>query len=253
MRNLIQRIAASATGGDNTGKTYEDVIPDYSSMGYKKFELYATGRGASPDYSKGSKYYADMAKKHGLTYSSFHLPPIKDNDPASFEDALKWAQFAEELEIPVCVFNSFKKESYVSLLTRMIDEVEKRKFKFNLVVQIHEGRAIETLEDIVDVLNEVTHPRVSALHELGSFHALGISWKKVIDTFWPRIGLFHLKDMIGPQSVPFGTGEVDFKALFDEVDKIGYKGDFVIELSPVDKENTNRYIREALQYLNQFA
>ena len=251
MRNLIDRIAASATGGDNS-KTFEEVVPDYGAMGYRLFELYATGRGASPDYNKGAEYYAKMARENGLKYSSFHLPVIETDSPESFEDAVKWACFAEELKIPVCVFNAAEKKSYAKLLAKMLEEVESRELGFNLLVQIHEGRSIETFEDVQDILGEVKHPRVMALHELGSFHAVGVSWQKVIDNFWPRIGLFHLKDMVGSQSVPFGTGEIDFAALFNEVEKIGYQGDFVIELNPKDKENTNRYIREALQYLKQF-
>ena len=251
MKNLTERIAASATGGDNS-KTFEEVFPDYSVMGYRKFELYAAGRGASPDYNKGAGYYANMAREYGLRYSSFHLPVIEDDDPESFKDALKWACFAEELDIPVCVFNAAGKKSYAKLLAKMLDEVEARKLRFKLLVQIHEGRSIETFEDVQGILKEIDHPRVMALHELGSFHAIGVSWQKVIEHFWPRIGLFHLKDMIGPQSVPFGTGEIDFAALFAQAEKIGYQGDFVIELNPKDKENTNRYIREALQFLKQF-
>lgn len=251
MRNLIQRIAASATGGDNV-KTFEEVIPDYSAMGYKQFELYALGRGASPDFNKGVVYYADKAKKYGLKYSSFHLPAIEADEPESFKEAVKWAQFANELEIPVCVFNSHKKESYAKLLAKMVAKIEECKFKFNLVVQIHEGRSLESLEDVQQVLKEVDHPKVMALHELGSYHAIGISWQKVIDCFWPKIGLFHLKDMIGTQSVAFGTGEIDFIALFSEVERIGYKGNFVVELNPKDKENTNKYIKDAFQFLKQF-
>ena len=248
--DLIERIAASATGGDNS-KKFEEVLPAYSAMGYKKFELYAEGRGASPDYSKGSAYYASFAKDHGMKYSSFHLPVIEEGSAESFENALKWAAFAEELSIPVCVFNAKEKKHYAKLILSMLEDIEKRKLNFNLVVQIHEGRALESFEDIKEILDQVKHERVMALHELGSFHALGVSAQQVIDAFWPKIGLFHLKDMIGSQSVPFSKGEVDFTSLFKEVNRIGYKGDFVVELSPVDMENTHRYIGEALTYLKK--
>ena len=249
MRNLIQRIAASATGAD-ARRPFDEVVLEYSAMGYRQFELYANGRGSSPDYSKGAAYYAQKAKEQGLTYSSLHLPAIEDGNGESFEEALKWYSFACELGIPVCVFNSHKKESYARLLAKFVAEIEAQ--KPILVVQIHEGRSLESLEDVQQVFKEVDHPKVMALHELGSYHAIGVSWQKVIDTFWPRIGLFHLKDMVGTQSVAFGTGEVDFAALFNAVDSIGYQGSFVVELSTVDKENTNKYIADAFQYLKQF-
>ena len=249
MRNLIQRIAASATGGDS-GKPFEEIVPNYSAMGYKCFELYATGRGSSPDFAKGTAYYANKAKEYGIKYSSLHLPAIEPDSQESFDEALKWVKFADELGVPVCVFNSHSKESYAKLLAKMAAKIEG--FKPILVVQIHEGRSIDTLEDVQCVMKEVDHPKVKVLHELGSYHAIGVSWQKVIDCFWPRIGLFHLKDMVGSQSVPFGTGEINFAALFDAVDKTGYQGSFVIELNTKDKENTNKYFREALQFLKQF-
>ena len=249
MRNLMEKITASATGGD-VPKPFEEIVPDYASMGYRQFELYATGRGSSPDYGKGAAYYAQKAKEYGIRYSSLHLPAIEDGDEASFEDAFKWYRFADELGIPVCVFNSHKKESYAKLLAKMVTKIET--FKPVLVVQIHEGRSLESLEDVRQVLKTVNHQKAMALHELGSYHAIGVSWKKVIDTFWPRIGLFHLKDMVGGQSVPFGTGEVDFASLFKTVESIGYSGSFVVELATTDRENTNRYFREAFQFFKQF-
>ena len=249
MRNLMEKITASATGGD-VRKPFEVIVPDYASMGYRQFELYAGGRGSSPDYSKGAAYYAQKAKEYGIRYSSLHLPAIEAGDNESFKEAMKWFRFADELGIPVCVFNSHKKESYAKLLAKMVSETEA--FKPILVVQVHEGRSLESLEDVQQVLKEVDHPKVKALHELGSYHAIGVSWKKVIDTFWPRIGLFHLKDMVGPQSVAFGTGEIDFASFFDTVNSIGYTGSFVIELATKDNENTNRYFKEAFQFFKQF-
>ena len=249
MLSLIQRITASATGGDSQ-KPFEEIVPDYHSMGYQQFELYSTGRGSSPDYNKGAAYYAQKAKEYGIRYSSFHLPPIEEGDEKSFDEALKWYYFANELEIPVCVFNSHKKEFYAKLLSKMVAKIES--LKPVLLVQVHEGRSLESLEDVQQVLKEVNHPKVKALHELGSYHGIGVSWKKVIDTLWPRIGLFHLKDMVGSQSVPFGTGEVDFASLFETVKSIGYEGSFVIELATKDSENTNRYFREAFSFFKQF-
>ena len=249
MKNLMQRIAASATAGD-AKRPFEEVVPEYSKMGYKMFELYAGGRGSSPDYNKGSAHYAKRAKELGITYSSLHLPGVEPGNEESFEAALKWVKFAEELNIPVCVFNCHSKEGYAKSIAHMVKKIEG--LKPGLVVQIHEGRSIDTLEDVQKVMKEVNHPKVNVLHELGSYHGIGVSWQKVIDSFWPRIGLFHLKDMIGPQSVAFGKGEVDFAGLFKKCDEIGYKGSFVIELNTKDPVNTNRYIAEAFQFLKQF-
>ena len=250
MKDLLKRIAASATGGDSK-KPFEEIVPIYAKMGYKLFELYATGRGSSPDYSKGAAFYSTKAREYGIAYSSLHLPAIVSGSNDSFEQAVKWLKFADELNIPVCVFNAAEKESYAMLLKKILPIAEN--LKPELVVQVHEGRSLDTLEAVKTVLKEVNHPKVKILHELGSYHAIGEPWKKVIDEFWPRIGLFHLKDMAGPQSVPFGTGEIDFASLLTTVDSIGYKGNFVLELDPKDRENTNKYFAEAFKFFQRLS
>ncbi len=93
--------------------------------------------------------------------------------------------------------------------------------------------------------------RLKVQHEVGSFHAMGVSWKEVCERFNTRIGLVHVKDMVGEQSVPLGTGEIDIPGLFDFMRSIGYEGFYVIEISNKDHENTNRYFAEAVKYLKE--
>jgi sugar phosphate isomerase/epimerase len=248
MAKVINRIAASATGGDSK-KPFEELVPQYAGMGYKKFELYATGRGSSPDYDKGVSYYRQAADELKITYSSFHLPAIDYYAAGSYETALQWMRFASQLDIPVCVFNSAQKDKYAEMIRRMALETEG--LLPVLVVQIHEGRSIETLDEVEQVINSANHPKVNVLHEVGSYHAKGVSWQKVIDVFGKKIALVHLKDMVGKQSVPFGSGEIDMPALFKALDAIGYTGDFVVEMDPPDKINTHLYIRQALEYIGR--
>lgn len=243
---IANRVAASATGGDSK-KPFEEVVPQYAEMGFKKFELYAVGRGSSPVYEKGPAYYQDMADNLGLTYSSFHLPAIDFYNDDSYQSAKAWAAFANVLNIPVCVFNAVQKDKYAMLISRFAAETESLKAVY--VVQIHEGRSIETLEEVQDVLAKANHPKVKVLHEIGSYHAKGVTWQKVIDIFGQDIALVHLKDMVGRQSVPFGTGEIDMPALFTSLEKTGYQGDFVVEMDPVDRSNTHLYIGSALNYV----
>jgi len=246
MGKVIDRIAASATGGDSK-KAFEEIVPQYAKMGYKKFELYATGRGSSPLFEKGVSYYKQIAEELNISYSSFHLPAIDYYAAGSYSAALQWMEFANQLGIPVCVFNSVQKDKYSEMIQRMA--LDSEELTPVLVVQIHEGRSIETLDEVEEVINKANHPKVKVLHEVGSYHAKGVSWQTVIDVFGEKIALVHLKDMVGKQSVPFGTGEIEMPALFKALDAIGYIGDFVVEMDPVDRINTNLYIQNALEYI----
>lgn len=123
MKNLIDHVAASATGGDSK-KPFDEVVSAYSSMGYKKFELYILGRGSSAKIENGPQYYLEKARQYGIKYSSLHLPPINDDAPESLEFAVKCALFAEALEIPVVVFNSAEKKYYAKVLKRFLKATE---------------------------------------------------------------------------------------------------------------------------------
>ena len=65
--------------------------------------------------------------------------------------------------------------------------------------------------------------------------------------------LVHLKDMQGSQSVPFGKGDVDIAALIRAMDDIGYQGNYVVEIAPVDRENTFEYIKDAFRFLSEIS
>lgn len=43
---------------------------------------------------------------------------------------------------------------------------------------------------------------------------VGGLWAEGFDLLGESIALVHVKDQVGPQSVPFGTGEVDLPGLF---------------------------------------
>ena len=248
MLERLDQIAASATGGDSKF-TLEEALTSYSGMGYRKFELYSTGRGAALDMSLGLDYYREMAKKYNITYSSLHVAPIAEDLGETFDYAVKCAYFAEELGIKPIVFNASAKAHYAKALKQFLQVTEGH--DFNTIIQIHVGRAVDSLDEVKELVASIDDPRLGVLHEVGSYHELGSGWKEVFDTFGDRIKLVHLKDMIGSQCVPFGTGEIDIPALFRYFDSKGYTGDYVCEMNPKDKENTNQYFRDGLEYIKK--
>jgi sugar phosphate isomerase/epimerase len=246
MYNLMEHIVASATGGDSQ-KPLEEVLAMYSKMGYSKFELYVQGRGSSLDITKGTDYYQEQAKRFGISYSSLHLGLVEADMAETMDYAIKCALFGEALGVSIVVFNTTAKEHYAKALKHFIQAVKGH----NLVplIQIHEGRSIQNLEEVKEILETVNDPIVKVLHEVGSYHAIGVNWKTVCDTFKERIALVHVKDMVGSENVPFGKGEIDLPGLFKEMKLLGYQGDYVVEMATKDRENTSRDIADALKYI----
>jgi sugar phosphate isomerase/epimerase len=244
--SIMDHVGVSATGG-LTKRPLDEVLPIYSAMGYRYFEAWLQGRGSALDPSRGAEPYLQTARRHGMAFCSLHMRTVESADDEAVAKAREEAFFAEALGVRVVTYTAATKELYVESMKRFLDAVEGH--WITPVIQVHEGRALETMDDLTDVLEAVDDERLMVQHEVGSFHALGTSWKEAVDRFGKRIGLVHVKDMIGSQSVPLGQGEVDIPGLFAAMRKLDYDGFFVIEIANVDQENTERYFAEAAELI----
>ncbi len=146
-------------------------------------------------------------------------------------------------------FTCSTKQIYIDAAKKVLDSLDGH--DLTLVIQVHEGRALETMDDLTEVLDAVGDNRIRVQHEVGTFHALGTDVVEVVRRFGSRIALVHVKDMIGERSVPLGKGDVDIRGLFSALRANGYGGFYVIEIANEDKENTDRYFAEAAEYLKK--
>jgi len=225
----------------------DEVLRAYSGLGYKKFEVFTNWSKSSFDYNSDPNFYLEKAKKYNMSFSSFHLPPIDDDIAVSLANAVKSARFAETIGVNVVLFKANSLANYIRAGKPFLDAIEK--FNITPVLQNHVGSPISTLQDFREVLRGIKDERMKALLEVGQFHSVGVSWKQGCDFLRDKIALIHLKDQIGTQSVPFGSGEIDIVRLCKHMETAGYTGDFVVEMEVKDKGNTLRYLGEALQYL----
>ena len=249
MADIMEQVGLSATGGD-TQKPLEEVLASYSTMGYRYFEAWLKGRGSAMDMTNGPEFYVEKARRYGMRYCSLHMRDLESADQEAIDTAVEEALFAEKIGARVLTFTCSTKQVYVDAARKVLDAIEGH--DLTLVIQVHEGRTLKTVDDLTDVLEAVADDRIKVQHEVGSFHALGADAVEVVERFGSRIALIHVKDMVGHQSVPLGKGEVDLPGLFAATRGIGYTGFYVIEIANADKENTNRYFAEAVDYLRTF-
>jgi sugar phosphate isomerase/epimerase len=118
-----------------------------------------------------------------------------------------------------------------------------------LALEPHYGSQIQFFEDYQVIFEQIDSPKVGITLDSGHFHSAGVDWKKLIRCYPERIYNFHLKDHIGTQSVPIGTGEVDLRGYIQELVEIDYRGALAVELEVVDLENLPRYCADAYVYL----
>lgn len=233
----------------NPEMTLEKALAAYSELGFRKFEAFTGWVKSALDVEQDPQPYLRLGRQHGMSFTSFHLPPVSDELEASLARAIRAAEFAAALGVEVVLFKAASREHYIEAARPVLDAADK--LGLTAVVQNHAGTAISTLDDVRYVLAGIGDPRMKAVLEVGHFHRAGESWEAARDFLGERIALVHVKDMVGPQSVPFGAGEIDLPAVFGSMRAGGYEGDYVVEMEVEDRRNTLRYLAEAIEYIRR--
>jgi L-ribulose-5-phosphate 3-epimerase len=82
------------------------------------------------------------------------------------------------------------------------------------------------------LLDGVPHPKLKVNYDSGNSASLGYAPAEEFAAYGERIGSVHIKDrLLNGGTVPLGTGNADFPALFSGLKKIGYGGDFTLQVA----------------------
>jgi sugar phosphate isomerase/epimerase len=223
----------------------DESMSAFREMGYTKFEAFSHGAPSALDPGKGPDAALAAAKKHGLTYSSAHLPKVGED--LDVTEAVSVAKFAVAIGAPVVLYKAVSRSAYIKAAAAFLDAIED--LPITPVLQNHFGTPISTLEDFREVIDGINDPRMKTLLEVGHFEAAGIPWERGYELLSGSIALVHVKDMRDRKPVPFGTGNVDLPGLFRTMDDEGYTGDFVIEMETEPREERIPQMGRALEYL----
>jgi hexulose-6-phosphate isomerase len=82
------------------------------------------------------------------------------------------------------------------------------------------------------LLDRLPHRWLKANYDSGNSSSLGYIPKEEFTAYGNRIGSVHIKDRIrGGGTVPLGTGDADLEGVFTGLEKIGYRGDYVLQVA----------------------
>jgi sugar phosphate isomerase/epimerase len=224
----------------------DEMLAAYAEIGFRKFEVF-TSWAAPFDLDADPQIYLDKGLEHGIAFTSLHLPQVGDD--LDIGRAVQAAQFARALGVGVVLFKADSRESYIRAAGPFLDAIDG--LGITPVLQNHYGTPITTLDDFRAILDGIGDSRMKTLLEVGHFHKAGVSWREGYELLADTLALVHVKDQVGPQSVPLGTGEIDLPGLFTHLRSVGYAGDFVVEMEVEDTANTLTYLDEAILYLEE--
>ena len=98
-------------------------------------------------------------------------------------------------------------------------------------VEIHLETSLAPAE-FAKLLEQVGHPMLKVNYDSGNSASLGYDVTDEFAAYGNQIGSVHIKDRVrGGTTVPLGSGNANFRALFTGLEKLGYKGDFTLQVA----------------------
>jgi L-ribulose-5-phosphate 3-epimerase len=135
----------------------------------------------------------------------------------------------------------------IGTLQRVLPTLERTGVELHLETSLSPNRFAE-------MLARLPHAMVKVNYDAGNSASLGYDPIEEFGAYGARVGSVHIKDRVkGGSTVPLGMGDTDFKALFECLQRVGYHGDFVLQVArgPVGDEvslaSANREYVMALQ------
>jgi len=100
------------------------------------------------------------------------------------------------------------------------------------------------------LLDRMPHAWLKVNYDSGNSSSLGYDPREEFSAYGQRIGSVHLKDRVfGGGTVPLGAGAADLKAVFNGLEKIGYAGDYVLQVAREDAGKEVAWTKQNRSYL----
>ena len=158
------------------------------------------------------------------------------------------------LEIPLVDSSSMKnKEEEKQLITnlnKIIQYAEDLGIIIGLETDYHPQKILKLLENFKS-------KNIALNYDSGNSASLGYNMYEEFELLGKLIRNIHIKDRLyRGNTVPFGTGDVDFDVLFKLIKKSEYKGDLILQGARNEKElpedTCKKYILFVKQYVDKY-
>ncbi len=128
-----------------------------------------------------------------------------------------------------------------------------------LAMEIMDHPFMNSIVKFMNVRKLLPSPWFTVYPDIGNLSAWGNDVPAELDLGFQHIVALHLKETIGVtdthqgtfKEVPFGTGCVDFPAVFKTLKKLNYQGPFLIEMWTEKAEDPEKEIKEAREWIFQ--
>ncbi len=219
--------------------SYDDALDGIKAAGYKLTGLLSTHKGEVFTSSAATPQYLDGLKKRisqrGLAVNMTAIrfkpeAPLADN----ITDLRQQIENAARLELKfMLTFGVDKPEHYEDFYRLMSDaaaQSDRRGIK--LVMKPHGGGSGAS-EEILRCIEKVSHANFKIWYDAGNIiYYTGKNPVTELEPIAKQVTGFCAKDCAAPKAEvmsQFGTGKVDFKAVFAKLKSVGFNGPIMVE------------------------
>jgi hexulose-6-phosphate isomerase len=98
-------------------------------------------------------------------------------------------------------------------------------------IELHLETALEP-GPFANLLDRIPESLVKVNYDSGNSSSLGFVVEQELAAYGSRIGSVHIKDrLVGGGTVPLGTGDAEFPALFRGLEAVGYLGNMTLQVA----------------------
>lgn len=222
-----------------TNWSYEDALDGIAAAGYKLTGLLSSHRGEVFTSSAATPEYLETLKKRiarrGLSVNVTAIrlrPEAQLND--NIADLRKQIENAARLELKfMLTFGVDKAQYYEDFYRLMADAAaQAEKHRLQIVLKPHGGSSGAS-EEILRCLDKVGHPNFKIWYDAGNIiYYTGKDPAAELTPVARYVTGLCAKDCPGPKGEvmsQFGTGKVDFKAVFAKLKAAGFDGPIMVE------------------------
>ncbi len=138
------------------------------------------------------------------------------------------------------------RDAAIDALERALPFAEERGIELHLETSLAPG-------DFADLLSRLPSPSIKVNYDSGNSSSLGYRPIEEFAAYGGRIGSVHIKDrLLGGGTVPLGQGDADFPSLFAELRRIGYQGDFILQVARDREGGEIAWARKNLGFVKHY-
>ena len=222
-----------------TNWSYDDALDGIAGAGYKLTGLLSGQRGESFTSSAATPEYlnrlSQRIKQRGLAVNvtAIHFRP-EASLSENISDLRQQIENAARLELKfMLTFGVDKPEHFENFYRLMADAAARaEKHGIQIVLKPHGGSSGAS-EEILRCLDKVAHPNFKIWYDAGNIiYYTGKDPVAELEPVSRHVTGFCAKDCPGPKGEvmsQFGTGKVDFKAVFAKLKSAGFSGPIMVE------------------------